>query len=535
MARFVSADRRQRMLMPPDMKEWVPKDDLAHFVIEAVERLPLEKFRVRSCAGGEAQYPPHMMLALLIYSYANGIFSSRRIERVTYRDIGVRYVSADTHPDHDTLCKFRRENECALIECFEQVLVLAKEMGLLRVGTVSVDGTKVQANASGHRNVRYDRAGELSEQLRLEIKGLLERAEQADASGETDPQALPEEWTEREKMLEEIERARVRLQRRQERALERERSDDCAKAAAGEADHGSGEGSPAKPPETEPEDPKPSEPTEREVLAEELARRETLLEKMQQARRHLQQRRQKALEREREDYRRKVAARDARRGRGKGPRIKPPLTEPEGREQSNLTDPDSRLMKSSSNGAYLQAYNAQAVVDAQGSQLVLGVRVSDCASDANELLADVATVSKELGEIRQVLADSGYANGRQVEKLQEEGIDVLVAVKGPERRAHDLRPKPKNKPKPQMRAPWRLAMEKKLQDPKARKTYALRQQTVEPVFGIVKQAMGFRQFLTRGMDNVSREWLLVSMAYNFRRMHSLGAPAAYAASAGSGG
>ena len=189
-------------------------------------------------------------------------------------------------------------------------------------------------------------------------------------------------------------------------------------------------------------------------------------------------------------------------------------------------------MKSGSSGAYVQAYNAQ------GSQLVLGVRVSQCASDANELLADVATVSKELGDVRQVLADSGYANGQQVEKLQEEGIDVLVAVKGPERRAHDLRPKPKDKPKPQMRAPWRLAMEKKRQEPKARKTYALRQQTVEPVFGIVKQAMGFRQFLTRGIDNVSGEWTLVSMAYNIRRLHSLrasGLSAAGAAGTGSGG
>jgi len=166
-AKFVEREQSQLYLLPVDMREWLPEDDLAHFVVEAVERVPMGAFRVNERGTGSAQYHPRMMLALLIYCYANGIFGSRRIERATYRDIGVRYVASNAHPDHDTLCAFRRNNFEAVTETFEQVLLLAKELKLFRVGTVSVDGTKVDANANKHKNVRYDRAQALREQLRL--------------------------------------------------------------------------------------------------------------------------------------------------------------------------------------------------------------------------------------------------------------------------------------------------------------------------------------------------------------------------------
>ncbi len=146
--RFVNVDRDQRLLLPPDLREWVPKDDLVHFVIEAVEGMDLRSFKVNGRGTGSAQYPPHMMLSLLVYCYANGIFSSRRIERATYRDIAVRYLTGDTHPDHDTICTFRRENFAAVADCFVRVLELARELKLLKVGTVSVDGTKIKANAN---------------------------------------------------------------------------------------------------------------------------------------------------------------------------------------------------------------------------------------------------------------------------------------------------------------------------------------------------------------------------------------------------
>ena len=147
MPKFVERHQSQLYLLPPDLRDWLPEDDLAHFVVEAVERVPLERFQVNERGTGSAQYHPRMMLALLVYCYVNGVFGSRRIERATYRDIGVRYVAANCHPDHDTICTFRRSNFEAVAEAFLQVLLLAKELQLLRVGTVSVDGTKVERRA----------------------------------------------------------------------------------------------------------------------------------------------------------------------------------------------------------------------------------------------------------------------------------------------------------------------------------------------------------------------------------------------------
>ena len=197
MPKFLQRDRSQPFLLPPDMRDWLPADDLAHFVLEAVERVPMDSFQVNERGTGSAQYHPRTMLALLVYCYANGIFGSRRIERATYRDIGVRYVAANCHPDHDTICTFRRNNFDAVSAAFLEVLLLAKELKLLRVGTVSVDGTKVDANANKCNGIRHDRALELRERLGVEIKGLLDRAEQADAADAPDPQGLPEELSRR--------------------------------------------------------------------------------------------------------------------------------------------------------------------------------------------------------------------------------------------------------------------------------------------------------------------------------------------------
>jgi transposase len=182
MSRFVDCDRDQAFLLPPDLRDWIPEDDLAHVVLEAVDLVDLSVFKVNRRGTGSAQYHPRMMLALLIYCYANGIFSSRRIERATYRDIGVRFVAANRHPDHDTIASFRRENALAIAESFLQVLLLAKELKLLKLGVVSVDGSKIDANASKRRSVTYRRAGELVDQLTLEIADLMARAEKADAS-----------------------------------------------------------------------------------------------------------------------------------------------------------------------------------------------------------------------------------------------------------------------------------------------------------------------------------------------------------------
>ena len=446
MSKFVDCERGQAFLLPPDLRDWIPEDDLAHFVIAAVERVEMSAFKVNHRGTGSAQYHPRMMLALLIYCYANGIFSSRRIERATYRDIGVRFVAANHHPDHDTIATFRRENFAAVGESFLQVLLLAKELKLLKVGLVSVDGSKFDANASKHRSVTYERAGELIDQLKLEIADLLGRAEAADGSGEEDPQALPKE----------------------------------------------------------------------------IARREALRDRLDAARRRLEAQAKARAEAERADYEAKVAARETRKGRAKGKHPKAPDETPRPDEQSNLSDPDSRLMRKSKKHEYRQAYNAQAVVDAGGSQLILGARVSQCASDRNELVADIETIPAELGRPETALADNGYANGEEVESLAARGIEALVATGAQgRRRRHDFRPAKAQAPPKEPKADWLKAMAGKLESAEGRALYKLRQQTVEPVFGIIKAVLGFTGFSLRGLDKVAGEWDLVALAYNCKRLHKL--------------
>ena len=190
MATFVPCERDQAFLLPPDMKDWLPDDDLAHFVIAAAERVSISTFQVNDRNSGKPQYHPRMMLALLVYAYANGLFSSRRIERATHCDLGVRFVTANTHPDHDTIAAFRRQNRIAFEAAFLDILLMARQAGLLRVGTVSIDGTKIDASASKIRSVRYDRAKELRAKLAADIAQLTTQAVAADAE-DHDPQALP--------------------------------------------------------------------------------------------------------------------------------------------------------------------------------------------------------------------------------------------------------------------------------------------------------------------------------------------------------
>ena len=197
MSNFVPFNREQSFLLPPDLKEWLPGDDVAHFIVAAVDRVPLASFQVPDRPGGKPQYHPRLMLALLIYCSANGIFSSRRIERASYRDIGVRFVAANLHPDHDTIAVFRRSNKAAFEAAFLQVLLLARASGLLHLGTGSIDGTKIDANASKIRSVRYDRATALRTKLASDIADLTAKADAADAS-DADPQALPAELARQE-------------------------------------------------------------------------------------------------------------------------------------------------------------------------------------------------------------------------------------------------------------------------------------------------------------------------------------------------
>jgi transposase len=444
MTTYVPFDRDQRFLLPPDLKEWLPEDEVAHFIVAAVERVRLAAFRTNPQAGGKPQYHPRLMLALLVYCYANGVFSSRRIERATYRDIGARFIAANSPPDHDTIAAFRRTNKQAFEAAFLEVLLLARASGLLRVGMVSIDGTKIDANASKIRSVRYDRAKALRDKLAADIAALTAKAEAAEAE-EEDPQALPRE----------------------------------------------------------------------------IARRAALQEKLDAACARLEAEAKQEADAERPVYEEKKAAFAAKTGR-RGRPPKPPDEAPPPERQTNLTDPDSQLMRKSKHHEYRQAYNAQAVVCAEGSQLILATNMATTPSDQPSFAATILAMENTIGLPQVVLADAGFASGPAVAELQAKNIEPLVAIgRTQPHRPYDFRPPTEPKAERPIREPWRRAMKDKLESQDGKARYKKRKQTVEPVFGIIKSAIGFTRFHLRGLEKVAREWLIVALAYNCRRLHNL--------------
>jgi transposase len=462
-ARFVNIDHDTPLLLPPDLREWVPAGHLVHFIMDAVGELDWSGAPVNERGTGDAQYPPGMMLGLLIYSYATGVFSSRQIENTTYESVPVRLLCADTHPDHDTICAFRRQNQALLRSSFCQVLEMAARCQVLKVGgiTVAIDGTKVLANASKHAAVSYQRAGEQMGELDLEIEQLLRKAEQADATPLEDGLSIPEE-----------------VQRRQERkAL-------LAKARA-------------------------------EMEARAAARAQA----------------------ERGEYEAKVVAREEKRRQGRKPGGKepqPPSETPGPKDQYNFTDPESRIMKAGSGGHFEQSYNAQAAVEVD-SRLIVGQRVAHAPNDKEQLLPSFAAVVAAAGPIKEVLVDSGFVSEEAVTKLEQNApgharaVVVLAAI---QREAHgrtvaQLEKKP-DPPAPAENAPFLERMAHRVATRQGRARYKLRQQTVEPVFGIIKEALGFRRFSLRGLQKVALEWTLVTLAYNCKRLFHVGAKLAAA-------
>jgi transposase len=453
-ARFVNVDRQTPMFLPCDLREWLPADHLVHLILDAVEQIPTGHFRVNHRGTGSEQYPPTMMLALLIYCYATGRFGSRTIEAATHSDVAVRFLCANLHPDHDSICTFRRENKAGFEAAFVTVLQLAHQLRLTRVGTVSVDGTKIQANASKHAAVSYQRAGELITRFQLEVAELTTRAEQADVKQAKETLDIPAELARREKRLESLKHARQII----------------------------------------------------EAQAKEMAAAKQV------------------------EHQSKVAQRQAKRDAGKkprGPEPKAPDDKPDGKDQYNFTDPESRIMKAGNGKHFEQAYNAQAVVDE--AMMIVGQRVSVAANDKQELASDVAAISSVVkAEVKVVLADSGYYSEAMVRDVEqksdgtESGLTVYAAV---EKQSHhksvaDLLPQAE----PEALAENASAKEKmahRMKTQVGKALYKLRKQTVEPVFGIIKEVLGFRRFLLRGREKVSLEWLLVCVSYNLKRMFTL--------------
>ena len=216
--RFVNVDRDTPMMLPPDLRDWVAKDDIVHFIIDAVELLDLSKFKSNRKGTGSKQYPPEMMLTLLIYNYVHGIFSSRKIEEATYHNIAVRYICDNTHPDHDTICNFRVENKELFKEAFLKVLAMASRMGKLKkVGSVSIDGSKIHANASKHKAVSYDRAGDIIKRLKLEVEELIKKAVEADSVPLEEGENIPDEIIRRKDRIEKLKAARDEIEKRFEK------------------------------------------------------------------------------------------------------------------------------------------------------------------------------------------------------------------------------------------------------------------------------------------------------------------------------
>jgi len=452
--RFVPIDRDTPLLLPPNLRDWVPADHLVHFILDAVEALDLRQVKVNTRGTGSEQYPPPMLLGLLIYSYATGTFGSRRIEQSTYDSVPVRLLTADTHPDHDTLCTFRRENPALLTESFVQVLQLAQQLKVLKFGqlTVAADGTKVLASASKHNAVSYERAGEMIAQLELEVQQLLAKAEEADATPLQDGLTIPDEIT-----------------RRQER-----------KAA------------------------------------------------LAQARAEIEARAQVRYTAQLAEHKQKLAERAAKKERGEkvgGQPPQPPTPTPEPGDQYNFTDPESRIMKAGNGNHFEQSYNAQAAVEVE-SRLIVGERVSQSPNDKQELGPTLAAIPTAAGTVAAALVDSGFFSAAAVQQIEHSkaGLTIYAAMEktGHHRSVADLEKRP-DPASPAADASLAEVMRHRLRTTAGKALYKLRQQTVEPVFGILKAVLGFRQFHLRGRAKVSLEWTLVCLAYNLKRLHRLGA------------
>ncbi len=453
MSNLIPSSRDQHLFLPYDLREWVSNDDFVHFVIEAVESIDLDIFTFNRRGTGSAQYHPHVMLTLLIYSYAMGVFSSRRIERASYRDLSIRYILSNTHPDHTTIAKFRRENSEAISSSFLHVLKLATELGFLKVGTISVDGTKIKANANKSRNLRYDRAQELETQLESDIASLMKEAERADSVDDLKDESLPKE----------------------------------------------------------------------------IQRREALREKVIEAKTKIEERERKRYEQEKVAFDKKMKDREDQNPPPRGRKPQAPSSEVNPKLCHNLTDGDSRVMRHNKTSELVQGYNAQAAVDVDGSMLILGTYITSECNDKKQLSAITTSVNPKIGTVNKVLADAGFGSEKEIGKVEALGIETLISVHQgalEEGRHYDFRPSKNEdettkKKEKKSEKEWVKKMRKKMALLDNKECYKKRQQTVEPVFGIIKEVLGFRQFLTRGLENVTNEWNLVSTAYNFKRLFSM--------------
>ena len=450
MSNFRPINRETGFLLPPSVDEWLPQRHLARFVVEVVDELDLSEIVKEYRGTGSASYHPAMLLSLLVYGYASKVFSSRALERATYDSVAFRFIAGNEHPDHDTIAAFRKRFLGQIESLFLDVLRLARAMGMLKLGTVALDGTKVHANASRHSALSYGHAKKIEKELKREVKQLLQLAEQADARDVPDGMSIPAELERREERLAAIAEAKVKIEARAQERFEQEQSEHQSKLAA----------------------------------------------------------------------RAEKEKRSGKKTRGFPPG--PPTGGVREQDQINLTDDDSRIMKVPG-GHYEQCYNAQALV-ATGSLLIVANAVTQAANDKEQIVPMVEKIQalpKELGRVRRILADAGYLSEVNVERCEAAKIEPLIAAG---RQKHYVSWKQRfaaaPRPLPGSATPLQR-MAHRLKTPRGRKLYAMRKHTPEPVFGIIKSVMGYRQCLLRGLENVQGEWNLVAMSWNIKRMFGL--------------
>ena len=448
--KFKTANYEETLNETIRLGDALPPDHLARFVVDIIAELDLSRiYRQYAPVGGEA-IAPEILLGLLFYGYATGVFSSRKIEKATYENIPFRFMAGGLHPDHDTIANFRKTFLAEIQELFVQILLVAQAAGVLKVGNLSLDGSKIHADASKSHAVSYGRLVELEAELKQEVQELLNLGEQSD-QGEVE---LPEGL----------------------------------------------------------------------VLEDELNLRQERLVNLAQARTVLEERAKERYAAEKAEYEAKVKERTKKaRKRHHKPKGRPPQAPdpgPRAKDQYNFTDPDSRIMKNSTNDGFDQHYNVQVAAD-QESMLIVAHALSNHPNDKQEALPTLKAMPAEIGQPKAVAMDNGYFSETNIQDCENLGIEPYIAT-GREPHHLDWHTFFQQQPEPPAEeASPMVKMASKLQTEIGKAIYRLRKCTVEPIIGIIKEVLGFRQFSLRGLAATAGEWCLVCLAFNLKRMHSL--------------
>jgi transposase len=448
--KFKIANYEETLNQTIRLAEALPPQHLARFVVDVIAQLDLRKIYERYAPMGGEAIAPEVLLGLLFYGYATGVFSSRKIEKATYESIPFRFIAGGLHPDHDTIANFRKTFLAEIQELFVQILLLAQAAGVLKLGNISLDGSKIHADASKSHAVSYKRLIELEAQLKVEVHELFTVGEQADQGEIQLPETL--------------------------------------------------------------------------ILADEIAIRQERLASLAQAKKVLEERAQERYEAEKAEYDAKLREREEKakkhHRKPKGRQPKPPEPGPSDKDQYNFTDPDSRIMKNSTNTGVDQHYNVQVAND-QESLLIVAHALSNHPNDKQEALPTLDAISPKVGQPKAAAMDNGYFSQTNISNCEKRGIDPYIAT-GREPHHLDWHTFFQEQPEPPAEdASPKVKMAYKLQTEIGQAIYRLRKSTVEPVIGIIKEILGFRQFSLRGLKAAAGEWCLVCLAFNLKRMHTL--------------